>query len=93
MNKRTVLKRFLLKSYLIDANFFSLKDECISEKDFLYAIDVWIIFKMNIICDYHDIYLKTGVLLLAGVFEKFFNTCSEYYGLDPCHYFSSPGLS
>ena len=25
--------------------------------------------------------------------EKFINTCLEYYGLDPCHYFSSPGLS
>ena len=32
-------------------------------------------------------------MLLASVFEKFFSTCSEYYGLDPCHYFSSPGLS
>ena len=23
----------------------------------------------------------------------FINTCLEYYGLDPCHYFSSHGLS
>ena len=23
----------------------------------------------------------------------FINTCLEYYGLEPCHYFSSPGLS
>ena len=37
--------------------------------------------------------MKTDVLLLADVFEKFVNTCLEYYGLDPCHYFSSPGLS
>ena len=29
---------------------------------------------------------------LAGVFEKFINTCLDYYGLDPCHYFSSPEL-
>ena len=43
--------------------------------------------------DYHDLYLKTDVLLLADVFEKFINTCWEYYGLDPCLYFSSPGLS
>ena len=43
--------------------------------------------------DYHDLHLKTDVLLLANVFEKFINTCLEYYGLDPCHYFSSPGLS
>ena len=24
---------------------------------------------------------------------KFINTCLEYYKLDPCRYFSSPGLS
>ena len=43
--------------------------------------------------DYHDHYLKKDVLLLADVFEKFIDTCLKYYGLDPCHYFSSPGLS
>ena len=43
--------------------------------------------------DYHDHYLKKDVLLLADVFEKFIDTCSKYYELDPCHYFSSPGLS
>ena len=42
--------------------------------------------------DYHDFYLKTDVLLLANIFEKFINPGLEYYGLDPCHYFSSPGL-
>ena len=30
------------------------------------------------------------VLLLT---EKFIDVCLEYYGLDPCYYFSSPGLS
>ena len=48
---------------------------------------------MNAKGDYHDLYLKTDVLLLADVFEKFISTCLEYYVLDPCHYFSSPGLS
>ena len=43
--------------------------------------------------DYHDLYLKTNVLLLADIFEVFNNTCLEYYGIDTCHYFSSPGLS
>ena len=43
--------------------------------------------------DYRDLYLKADVLLLADVFEKFISTCLEYYRLDPCHYFSSPGLS
>ena len=48
---------------------------------------------MNTMADYHDLYLKTDVLLLANVFEKFVKTCSDYWGLDPCHYFSSPGLN
>ena len=42
--------------------------------------------------DYHDHYLNKKVLLLADVFEKLIYTCFNYYGLDPCHYFSSPGL-
>ena len=43
--------------------------------------------------DYHDRYLKRDVLLLADVFKKFIVTCMKFYGLDPCHCFSSPGLS
>ena len=42
--------------------------------------------------DYHDHYLKKDVLLLADVFEKFIGTCLKFYELDPCHYFSYPGL-
>ena len=53
--------------------FSSLKDECISERDYLQAINVWNVFKMNAMGDYHDFYLKTDVLLLADVFEKFIN--------------------
>ena len=30
---------------------------------------------------------------MADVFEKFIDTCLKYYRLDPCHFFSSPGLS
>ena len=43
--------------------------------------------------DYHDHYLIKDVLLLVDVFEKFIRACFKYYGLDPCHYFSFPGLS
>ena len=48
---------------------------------------------MNTVGDCYDLYLKTDVLLLGNVFERFINTCLDYYGLDPCHYFGSPGLS
>ena len=37
--------------------------------------------------------MKKDVLLLADVFGKFIDTCLKFYGLDPCHFFSSPGLS
>ena len=43
--------------------------------------------------DCHDHYLKKDVLLFGDVFEKFIDTYLKFYGLDPCHYFSSPGLS
>ena len=43
--------------------------------------------------DYHDNYLKKDVQLLTDVFEKFIDTCLKFYRLDPCHQFSSPGLS
>ena len=43
--------------------------------------------------EYHDLYLKSDVLFLADVFKSFRKTCLQYCQLDPCHYFTSPGLS
>ena len=36
---------------------------------------------------------EKDVLLLTDVSKKFIDTCLKFYGIDPCHYFSSPGLS
>ena len=67
----------------------SLEDECINEKYYLYGIDVWNVFKMKTMGDYHDL-LQMFCCLFH--FEKFINTCLNYYELDPSHYFNSPGL-
>ena len=48
---------------------------------------------MKNMSDYHDHCLKKDVLLLTDVFEKSIGTCLKFYGLDPCHYLSSLGLS
>ena len=32
-------------------------------------------------------------MLSADVFKKFIATCLKFCGLDPCNYFSFPGLS
>ena len=37
---------------------------------------------MKTMGDSHNLDLKSDVLLLADVFEKFINVCIEYYGLD-----------
>ncbi|XP_078355816.1 uncharacterized protein LOC144640588 [Oculina patagonica] len=74
--------------------FYSiLNNEHISDKDYKHAENVWKTFKIKNMGEYHDLYLKSDVLLLADVFESFRKTCLEYYKLDPCHYFTSPGLS
>ena len=48
---------------------------------------------MHSLRDYHDLYQKTDVLLLADVFEEFRNVCLRHYKLDPAWYYTSPGLA
>ena len=70
-----------------------ISDGHISVKDYLTCEKIWDKFEMKNMGDYHDHYLKKDVFLLANVFERFIDACLKFYELDPCHYFSSPGLS
>ena len=75
-------------------DFYSiLNDEHISDEDYEHAKRVWKKLRSKTMGDYHDYYLASDVLLLSDVFENFRKTCLEYYKLDPCHYFTCPGLS
>ena len=74
--------------------FYSkLNDEHITDEEYEHAKTVWETFECKTLGDYHDLYVKTDVALLADIFENFRNLCQEQYGLDPAHYYTSPGLS
>ena len=78
----------------IKKDFYSiLNNQHITDEGYHHAQNVWETFNIKTMGDYHDLYLKSDIILLADVFENFRKTCLEYYKLDPCHYFTSPGLS
>ena len=51
--------------------YSSLSDESISKKDYQHSQEVWKTFNCENLGDYHDLYLKTDVTLLADVFQTF----------------------
>ena len=75
-------------------DFFSImNNEHITDEEYQHAQNVWNEFGLSSMGEYHDLYLKSDILLLTDVFENFRKACQQYYGLDPAHYFSTPGLS
>ena len=80
--------------YNEQVNFYSsLSNQGITDDDYLHAQQVWDTFNCATLGDYHDLYLKTDVLLLVDVFENFGKAAMVTYGLDPAHYYTLPGYS
>ena len=88
------LERFEENKLPSKKSFYSrLIGEGISNEDYEHAKNVWDVFGMKTLQDYHDLYNVTDVLLLADVFENFRNICMENYKLDQAHYFTAPRLA
>ncbi|GJQ82404.1 hypothetical protein Trydic_g11820 [Trypoxylus dichotomus] len=68
----------------------SMIDAYVTDDDFKHANDVWKAFDCKNLGEYSDFYLKTDILLLADVFQRFRSSCLENYKLDPAHYFTLP---
>ena len=67
-------------------NFYSsLTDRKNSDKEYEQVFNIWTIFEMKKIKDYHDLFLKCDVLLLADVVEKLRNNRLKNYRLYPSH--------
>ena len=77
----------------IEAFYSKLNMSKIIEDDYQHAQRVWKEFAIRNLGDYHDLYLRTNVVLLANVFEAFRDTCLKHYRLDPAHFYTAPGLA
>ena len=73
--------------------YSNLTMEDISDTDYKHASNVFEKFYLNNLGDYHDLYVRSDMLLLADVFENFRNSCLNNYELDPAHFVSLPGLA
>nr|WP_253308882.1 DNA polymerase [Rickettsia endosymbiont of Ceutorhynchus assimilis] len=77
----------------IDGFYNDLRKEGIKQEDYKRAKKAWNLFQCRTLGEYSDIYLKSDVLILADVLENFRDVCQATYGLDPCQYYTAPGLS
>ncbi|GBC28027.2 hypothetical protein RIR_jg2302.t1 [Rhizophagus irregularis DAOM 181602=DAOM 197198] len=76
-------KKFEKTSLPPKGAFYSkLNETHISDKEYEYAQYVWEKAGCKTMQDYHDIYLKTDILLLADIFQNFRKMALKKYGLD-----------
>jgi len=76
------------------SKFYNKLYECdITDEEYKHALKVWNTFKCNTLMDYHNLYLKTDVLLLTDIFETFINLSINDYKLDPSYYISLPSFA
>ena len=66
-----------------EAFYSRLNKSHISDEDYEHAQKVWREFDCKTMRDYHDLYLKSDVLLLTDVFKNFRYLCLKNYELDP----------
>ena len=71
----------------------NLNLEDISNEGYAHAQNIWDVFEINNLSEYHDLYVKSDTLLPADVYENFRNICLDKYKLNSVYFLSTPGLS
>ena len=80
-------------SPIIEKFYSNLNMSGVSDSDYEHACRVWQEFGIRNMGEYHDLYLRTDVILLANVFKSFRIVCLEKYELDLSHFYTAPGLA
>ena len=87
-------KRFSEISLPSKEDFYSnLNMEDISDIDYRHANNVFKVFKLENLGNYHDLYVQSDTSLLADVFNNFRDMHIKKYEPDPAHFLSLPGLA
>ena len=75
-----------------EAFYSKLNMSGVSDQGYEHALRVWREFGINNLGEYHDLYLRMDIILLANVFKAFRKVCLDNYRLDPAHFYTAPGL-
>ena len=76
-----------------DSFYSALSMSGVCETDYEHARKVWREFGINNMGEYHNLYLKTDIILVTNVFEALRNVCLSNYGFDPAYFHMPPGLA
>ena len=88
-----LIKNMYTKMPPIETFYSELTKKGLTDKEYEHACYVWDVCYCQTTGDYMHVYLKTDVILLADIFEAFRNLCFRYYHVDPCHYYTAPGMA
>ena len=76
------------------SSFYSkLSMSRVNDGNYEHAHRVWRDFGIRNMGEYHDLYLKTDIILLENIIKEFRRVCMENYGLDLAHFHMAPGLA
>ncbi|XP_072375164.1 uncharacterized protein [Diabrotica undecimpunctata] len=77
----------------IESFYNKLEDKPCPRRHYRRAQEVWSSFNCATLGDYVDLYMKTDILLLVDIFERFRSSSLRTYNLDPAHYYTLPGFT
>ena len=65
----------------------------VTDADYMHAKRVCKDFEIKNFGEYHDLYLKSNILLLVDGFKNFRKMCLKFPHLDPAEFLLAPGLA